>query len=46
MSTWGWLGVGLGAFFLCAALVSLAVAAILRNMTRDASELLDGLPSV
>ncbi len=46
MSTWDWVGVGLGAFLLIAALVSLAVAAILGRMSREASELFDGLPSV
>jgi len=29
MSSWDWIGVGLGVFFLIAALVSLAVAAVL-----------------
>jgi hypothetical protein len=46
MSTWAWVCVGLGAFFLCAALLSLAIAAILGRMSREASELFDGLPSV
>lgn len=54
MSTWDWVGVGIGAFFLIGALVSLAVAAILGRtvaailgrMSREASELFDGLPSV
>jgi hypothetical protein len=46
MSTWAWVGLGLGAFFLVAALLSLAVAAILGRLSREASELFDGLPSV
>jgi hypothetical protein len=41
MSTWAWLGVGLGAFFLIAALLSLAVAAILGSISREASELFE-----
>jgi hypothetical protein len=46
MSTWAWVGVGLGAFFLIATLFSLAVAAILGRVSREASELFDGVPSV
>jgi hypothetical protein len=41
MSTWAWVGVGLGAFFLIAALVSLAIAAILGSISREASELFE-----
>jgi hypothetical protein len=41
MSTWAWLVVGLGAFFLIAALLSLAVAAILGSISREASELFE-----
>jgi hypothetical protein len=46
MSTWAWVGVALGAFFLIATLLSLAIAAILGRMSREASELFDGIPSV
>ena len=46
MSTWAWVAVGLGAFFLIAALVSLAVAAVLGRLSREASELFDSIPSV
>jgi hypothetical protein len=46
MSTWAWVGVGLGAFFLIATLLSLAVAAVLGRVSREASELFDGVPSV
>ena len=46
MSTWAWVGVGLGAFLLIAALLSLAVAAILGRVSREASELFDGAPTV
>ena len=45
MSTWAWVGVGLGTFFLITGLLSLAVAAILGSMSREASELFGGLPS-
>ena len=41
MSTWAWVGVGFGAFFLIAALLSLAVAAILGRISREASELFE-----
>jgi hypothetical protein len=41
MSIWAWLGVGLGAFFLIAALLSLAIAAILGSISREASELFE-----
>jgi hypothetical protein len=41
MSTWAWVGVGFGAFFLLAALLSLAVAAILGRISREASELIE-----
>jgi hypothetical protein len=41
MSTWAWVGVGLGAFFLIAALLSLAVAAVLGRISREASEILE-----
>jgi hypothetical protein len=41
MSIWAWLGVGLGAYFLISALLSLAIAAILRSVSREAPELLD-----
>jgi hypothetical protein len=41
MSTWAWAGVGLGAFFLIAALLSLAGAAILGRISREASELFE-----
>jgi hypothetical protein len=46
MSAWAWVGVALGAFFLIAALLSFAVAAVLGCMSREASELFDGIPSV
>jgi alkylation response protein AidB-like acyl-CoA dehydrogenase len=46
MSTWAWVGVGLGAFFLITALASLALAAILGRVSSEASELFDGVPSV
>jgi hypothetical protein len=46
MSTWQWVGVGIGAFFLIAALLSLAVAAILGSIGREASEFFDGVPTV
>jgi bacteriorhodopsin len=46
MSTWAWVGVGLGAFLLIAVLLSLAVAALLGRMSREASELFDSIPSV
>jgi hypothetical protein len=46
MSAWAWVGVGLGAFFLIAALVSLAIAAILGSISREASALFDGAPTV
>ena len=41
MSIWAWLAVGLGAFFLIAALLSVAIAAILGSISREASELLE-----
>jgi hypothetical protein len=41
MSTWAWVGVGLGALFLISALLSLAVAAILGRIGREASELFE-----
>ena len=41
MSTWAWVGVGLGAFFMIAALLSLSVAAILGRISREASELFE-----
>jgi hypothetical protein len=41
MSTWAWVGVGLGAFFMIAALLSLVVAAILGRISREASELFE-----
>jgi hypothetical protein len=45
MSSWAWVGVGLGTFFLIAVLLSLAVAALLGRLSSEASELFDGLPS-
>lgn len=44
MSSWAWVGVGLGAFFLIAVLFSLAVAAILGRVSREASELFAASP--
>jgi hypothetical protein len=41
MSTWAWVGVGLAAFFMIAALLSLSVAAILGRISREASELIE-----
>jgi hypothetical protein len=41
MSTWAWVGVGLGAFFMIAALLSLTVAAILGRISTEASELFE-----
>jgi hypothetical protein len=46
MSVWAWVGIGLGAFFLIATLLALAVATILGRISREASELFDGIPSV
>jgi Flp pilus assembly pilin Flp len=37
---------GLGTFFLIATLISLAVAAVLGRVSREASELFDRVPSV
>ena len=41
MSTWAWIAVGLGAFFLISVLLSLALAAILGRIGREASELFE-----
>ena len=41
MSTWAWVGVGLGAFVLISALLSFAVAAILGRIGREASKLFE-----
>jgi hypothetical protein len=41
MSTWAWVGVGLGTFFLISVLLSLALAAILGRIGREASQLFE-----
>jgi hypothetical protein len=43
MSTWAWVGVGFGAFFLISVLLSLALAAILGRIGREASELFESV---
>ena len=41
MSTWAWVGVGFGAFFLNSVLLGLALAAILGRIGRASSEVLE-----
>ena len=41
MSSWAWVGVALGVLFLIAVLLSLAVAATLGRISREASELFE-----
>jgi Na+-transporting methylmalonyl-CoA/oxaloacetate decarboxylase gamma subunit len=41
MSTWAWVGVGLGVVFLVAVLLSIAIAATLGRISREASELFE-----
>lgn len=41
MSTWAWVGVGLGGLLLIGTLLSLGVAAVLGRISREASEILE-----